>query len=290
MASPSVMKRLRFCIYVAFLLLGCGKDRLTNEPASLEGLSTADSIPNAPEPSMVIESGGEASSGTELGSLSQFDTINQIVLKKLYEVRIYTGGIRDSLYVFNGVLTYGFREDWERLFPATAAEFLDAKAVYPSVQVDSVNLPVKRSGRLNISSGIVFEDDSTEGNLQIYDSYGFVFDRKILLVSRMGLHKKDILGVSLDAGKIDTLVGIPIQFGNRLLSCDLELATDSKHQIAVYLFDGEKLNLLNSFSLGQYFGIRPEEAWLQNDSVLMVRELERERYWRVHYRSLGIAH
>lgn len=216
----------------------------------------------------------------------KYDTINGIVLRRLEQIEIYSGETRDYLYVFNKRYTYGLRPHWQAVFPLEVAEFNSSNAMAASADVDTLDLPVKNSGNLFLTDSISFEDDTNEDHLAIYQYYGYFFNRQVLVFSKLGLHKKIYYSVNLATNQLDTLGGEPIQFGDYLLCADLELATDSQHEISIYNFLEGHLHSIHKFSLGFYFGIRPEKVLLAEDSLLFVKEMQKEKYWKIAYRNL----
>jgi len=225
--------------------------------------------------------------GPEVGvDTIKYDTINGIVLRRLEQVKIYTGEMRDYLYVFNGVYTYGLTSDWQSVFPIEASQFDSSEAMNASTEVDTFGLPVKNSANLSLTDSISFEDDTNEDHLAIYQYYGYFFNRQVLVFSKLGLHKKIYYSVNLATNQLDTLGGKPIQFGDYLLCADLELATDSQHEISIINFLEGHLHSSHKFSLGFYFGIRPEKVFMAEDSLLFVKEMQKEKYWKIAYRNL----
>ncbi len=152
-----------------------------------------------------------------------------------------------------------------KMFPIDSVTFYSKKQPYISFNDDYSG--VKTNGVLKIktkSRNIVFQDDLSNEYYFEYELEGQL--NNSLLVSGNSYNETEYYIINKKTGIIDTVVGFPKIYNNRLLSIEGD-CTDGTKFIEVWRFKGSVLKLLLKFDTKKCNIFNIEDVYVKNSHI-----------------------
>lgn len=153
------------------------------------------------------------------------------------------------------------------------------------INLDTAQTFQKTENKISLSFhniNLVFKDDLNEENYQEYNYIGKFKSSELYLISQTDNHKTIYYLINSITSKIDTLVGFPVIYNDKLYSIE-DRYTDSQNIIQCYNFKNGTVKLLDEFSLiSQNKRINTEKYYFKNNYLYFEDNFEvNPKYFKI---------
>lgn len=148
-------------------------------------------------------------------------------------------------------------------------EYYSNKVSYK--RFDNLSTLKKTNGIIKVitaKSAFEFRDNTNTENPIEYSIEGQNEKNKLILIKGQDVQQDYYYMINQELNKLDTLVGNPMIFGDKLL-CQEGSYTDGKEFIEVWNFKNGKLELIKKFSLRSY-GIFTDEIYFRENTIFVI--------------------
>jgi hypothetical protein len=177
--------------------------------------------------------------------------------------------VNDNSYAQKIFLPFSSNSLGRKLMLIDSSEFFSNK-----VSPKEINLPTniaKNNYLIKVpfgDSSIEFKDDTTNENLIEYSVLGENKEDHWILIKGQDYHQDYFYIINQQFKTIDTLVGKPRIFNNKLL-CQEGSYTDSPGYLEIWNIKNSKLQLLKKFSLRDFGVYSVDDSFLYNDTLYL---------------------